>query len=597
MSRYQYKNASLTKLVNLCKENNIRLFDEIVIKISNIYKEYNNDIDKYTDNYVSTMEDVFNSLNIDNFILKFNDDIKSSLLIALEKYYEKIHNLRHLKFLSEEKKTIVFVGPNGCGKTTLLRHLIKITGEEKIGYYPADRLFVIDNQYNPERDDIVFEKNCNDTDRNASNVDNQSQTLYITRQINQSIALFEKQRAIEMELCSHKQCELEECITEKILRIWNELIQDRQLFCKGVIKVKTLNGNEYPIKYLSSGEKSILYFLSSILLKDKKDYYFIDEPENNLNPSIVARLWDIIEKECSGSNFVYLTHDSNFVTSRINSKLFWIEKYDGTEWSYKALPENDNLPQQLMVALVGNRQPVIFCESENEHKLDDKLFKIMFPEFKVVAVGGCDSVISKTKAYKAAGLPQHAYGIIDCDYKKTDYLDGMEKDNIFHLPFFEIENFLMSAKIVKGVISEFSLDKDNAFQNLCEAAKNDLISKKEQWIIRKIAFELRNTLFNKGVNCLNNICELKSMYQEYNESINIDELYSIFEQEIQNVIDTGDYDKILRYYDNKGMFTEFLPILKLNGKIRYEEAVFMYLRKNKAIVNELRSNYFPKIVL
>ena len=62
---------------------------------------------------------------------------------------------------------------------------------------------------------------------------------------------------------------------------------------------------------MSSGEKSILYFLIGILLQEEKDFYFIDEPENNLTPAIVSKLWNFIERERPNSVFVYLTHDSD----------------------------------------------------------------------------------------------------------------------------------------------------------------------------------------------------------------------------------------------------------------------------------------------
>ena len=80
---------------------------------------------------------------------------------------------------------------------------------------------------------------------------------------------------------------------------------------------------------MSSGEKSILYFLIGILLQEEKDFYFIDEPENNLNPSIVSKLWNFIERERPNSVFVYLTHDSDFVASRVNSKYIGLKSMMG----------------------------------------------------------------------------------------------------------------------------------------------------------------------------------------------------------------------------------------------------------------------------
>lgn len=600
-----YQNNQLDLLINAYEGSIPPNVAQVIATIQAIYKAYNDDYSRYTENYISMMESTFNSLKTAQLIpeakggtLRTTKPIDSENILALlSDYHDKLFGLRYLKFLSEEKKTVVFVGPNGCGKTTLLRNLINATGEDQIGYYPADRLLVINDSYNPERDFATFSKSYQNADKYASDIDNQSQAHYIVQQINQTITLFEKKRATEMDLYAKGKLRLEDSLTEKILGIWNELIKDRILFSEGALKVQTLGGTEYPIKYLSSGEKSIFYFLACIFLKEKKSYYFVDEPENNLNPSIVSKLWDIIEKHREGSIFVYLTHDSNFVASRINSKLFWIEKYDGTEWVYKPLPENDNLPQHLMVALVGNREPVLFCESQDEYKYDDIVFKMMFPEFKVIPAAGCDAVIAKVKAYSIAGLPQKAFGIIDCDYKDQSYLEGQETDGIFHLPFFEIENFLFSEEIITGVIATFSRDKENAFANLKSALKNDFISKKEQWIIRKIAFRLRETFFTGKIKRLKDFPELKVEYTSFSSSVDLDALHASYEAEIQQVIDADDYNTLLRYYDNKGVFTMFLPQLKLENKMPYKEAVFTYLSEHKDVLTGLRSKYFPGIIV
>ena len=600
-----YQNNQLDLLINAYEGSIPPNVAQVIATIQAIYKAYNDDYSRYTENYISMMESTFNSLKTAQLIpeakggtLRTTKPIDSENILALlSDYHDKLFGLRYLKFLSEEKKTVVFVGPNGCGKTTLLRNLINATGEDQIGYYPADRLLVINDSYNPERDFATFSKSYQNADKYASDIDNQSQAHYIVQQINQTITLFEKKRATEMDLYAKGKLRLEDSLTEKILGIWNELIKDRILFSEGALKVQTLGGTEYPIKYLSSGEKSIFYFLACIFLKEKKSYYFVDEPENNLNPSIVSKLWDIIEKHREGSIFVYLTHDSNFVASRINSKLFWIEKYDGTEWVYKPLPENDNLPQRLMVALVGNREPVLFCESQDEYKYDDIVFKMMFPEFKVIPAAGCDAVIAKVKAYSIAGLPQKAFGIIDCDYKDQSYLEGQETDGIFHLPFFEIENFLFSEEIITGVIATFSRDKENAFANLKSALKNDFISKKEQWIIRKIAFRLRETFFTGKIMRLKDFPELKVEYTSFSSSVDLDALHASYEAEVQRVIDADDYNTLLRYYDNKGIFTMFLPQLKLENKMPYKEAVFTYLSEHKDVLTGLRSKYFPGIIV
>lgn len=59
------------------------------------------------------------------------------------------------------------------------------------------------------------------------------------------------------------------------------------------------------------------------------------------------------------------------------------------------MPQNDELPQRLVISLIGNRMPVLFCESHDEYKYDDIVYKMMFPEFKVIPAGGCRPVIKK----------------------------------------------------------------------------------------------------------------------------------------------------------------------------------------------------------
>ena len=148
-----YQNNQLELLINAYEGSIPHDITLIIAKIQSIYKSYNADYSRYTQNYISMMESAFNDLKTAQLIpvskggtLHTTKPIDSEKVVALlSDYYDKLLGLRYLKFLSEEKKTVVFVGPNGCGKTTLLRNLIHATGENQIGYYPADRLLVIND--------------------------------------------------------------------------------------------------------------------------------------------------------------------------------------------------------------------------------------------------------------------------------------------------------------------------------------------------------------------------------------------------------------------------------------------------------------------
>ena len=594
----------------LLKRNQSRLastdIDSLIAIIDKFYDDFNNGLHKFTSRYVETITNILNTLNVKRlidrayggelFVNQTKQEDVNQITQVLQLYVEKLQGLNYLAFLREENRNVVFVGPNGCGKTTLLRHLISLTGEADISYYQADRLLLVDTSYNPERDFKQFSNSLTTTYRGATNVDSSNQGYYVNQQLNQIIALFEKKRSSELEEVVANKLRIEDSKTAFILDTWNYLIRDRKLFCDGTLKVKTLEDKEYEIKHLSSGEKNIFYFLASIILQPEKKYYFIDEPENNLNPSIVAQLWNIIEQRMPNSIFVYLTHDSEFVATRVNSKIYWIQKYDGQKWEYKPLPENDNLPQNLMISLIGNKQPVIFCESEDESKYDSIVFKIMFPDFKVISSGGCTKVISKAKAYKAAGLPQKAFGIIDCDYRKQSYLEGQRKHNVFFLPFFEIENFLFCEEILCPMIQELSTNKDKAFENVLSAVKADFITKKERFIIRYVATRLHELGFGDGTKSLTTREELKEKYNNYVQSINLDNMFIEYEELFDSIVAKNDLNTFLRYYDNKNILSDFDSALAFSENRSYAEEVLPFLKRNQStLLHMLRNKYLSDI--
>lgn len=601
-----YQNSNFEELFKIRKKINSSELNGVLDEVKTFYDEVNKNIDRCTLRYKNTVESLLNTFPIKVEIgvnkEKFytvngrREDKIERIISALKEYIGKFETIKYLSFLSEEKRNVVFVGPNGCGKTTLLRKLKNDTKEAKIYYFPADRALLVTERFQPKRAYDAFINDLNDNYKQVVNIDNEFLGNGIIQQFNFFINLLERERNEENEK------RIERGATEKIIRKWNELVKERELYFNYGLCVRKIGGDEpYPLKYLSSGEKSILYFMIGILLQDEMDYYFIDEPENNLNPAIVSKLWNFIERERPNSTFVYLTHDSDFVASRINSKVYWIEKFDGKDWQWQELKENKDLPQDLMVKLVGNREPVLFCESHNEYKYDVQLFKIMFPEFKVVAAQGCDRVCSLTKAYKEVGLPNIALGIIDCDYKDEKYLEGLKTHNVYHIPFHEIENLLFSEKILKCMIDKHSNseDKEKVFNEIKAEVKKLFLERRDMWVAKHVAFELRNSFDYRGkIKSLNDVEELKTIYNtERKKDEEIDDIKERYENFHKEILDKGDFNLLLRHLDYKGLLTRFCHILNFGKEIEYENEVLYLLNSAEGdiIIKELRGEYFPEI--
>lgn len=600
-----YTNSEFEQFAAYAEENSLTSLQQSIAQIRDFYKKINSKMENCTDRYKNAVIAILNqfpvkmSAGVDGKTILYVDKKTISevdiLVSALIDYIAKFESIEYLDFLSEEKRNVVFVGPNGCGKTTLLRKLQQDTEGASIQYFPADRVLLVNENFNPKRSYDAFKKDFDENYKRSTNIDYAWQGTDIVAQFDYFINLLERERNEENEKRVY------DGVTEKIIRKWHDLVKDRELFFEHGLCVRPLGGEKYSLKYMSSGEKSILYFLIGILLQEEKDFYFIDEPENNLNPAIVSKLWNFIERERPNSVFVYLTHDSDFVASRVNSKIYWIEKYNGQKWEWQQLKENKDLPQELMIELIGSREPIIFCESENEYKYDSRLFKLMFPEFKVVSSGGCDQVIASIKAYKTTGLPQKVYGIVDCDYKMEEYLDSLTADGIYHLPFFEIENFLLSEELLQIMIETYCLEENKvAVINSVKKKICDLfVEQKDSWVAKHVAFDLRDKFDYRGkIKSLKGIEELKALYNaERKSNDDIDEMARKYITLHSELVAGNDYSVILRHLDAKGIITQCRSLFKFGKTVHYEQQVFTLLNSDKgdSFLSKIRYQYLSGI--
>ena len=600
-----YTNLTFDQFADYAKENNSAILQPLILQIRDFYRKINSTLERSTNRYKNAVVSILDQFpvkiltGVDGKDLFYVDNKPVSqvdiLVSALRDYIAKFESIEYLDFLSEEKRNVVFVGPNGCGKTTLLRKLQQDTKGASIQYFPADRVLLVSENFNPKRSYDAFKKDFDESYKRSTNIDYAWQGNEIIAQFDYFINLLERERNEENEKRVYNG------VTEKIIRKWHDLVKDRELFFEHGLCVRPLSGEKYPLKYMSSGEKSILYFLIGILLQEEKDFYFIDEPENNLNPSIVSKLWNFIERERPNSVFVYLTHDSDFVASRVNSKIYWIEKYDGQKWEWQQLKENKDLPQQLMIELVGSREPIIFCESENEYKYDSKVFKLMFPEFKVVSSGGCDQVIASIKAYNTIGLPQKVYGIVDCDYKMDDYLYSLTADGIYHLPFFEIENFLLSEELLQIMIETYCLEENSVtvVSNVKQKIYDLFVEQRDSWIAKHVAFDLRDKFDYRGkIKSLKDIEQLKASYNAERKSDDeIDEIAKKYITLHSELVAGKDYSTILRHLDAKGLIAQCRSLFKFGKTVHYEQQVFTLLNSDKGdlLLKKIRYQYLSEI--
>lgn len=472
-----------------------------------------------------------------------------------------------LNFVSEN---IIIVGANGSGKSTLASTL-KGTIDERDGIViPAQKLLIVptfDNTPNYSNSSTEYEnyqKNYSDgkTTYNASQTNDipydatkkyGAEYKYVLKTLlaergyirNIFCTKFEKGETVNKESLNSK--------LDKAIEIWNNLIEHRQIFCDESNNLMILDkesGENYPAHKMSDGEKNILYLIGRILLSTNNALIIIDEPEMYLHKAIVNKLWDKLEFERQDCIFVYLTHDLDFASSR-KAKKYWIKKYKyPNNWDIQLIPENE-IPENLLMKLLGSRKKILFCEGKN-NSLDIKIFEILFQDYTIAPVASCSDVINYVRAFnKISNKNTDALGFIDRDFRVEKQLEKLKTESVFSYSVAEIENLFLLKDFIsfyikyKNEIIDLKTLEDKVFKLL----KRDKEIQVSNYLSSFLNYNFTESHVKKG----NTKTEVIKNLNDFVNNIDLETLYQNRNTLIDRVIKDKDYDLAIKIYNNKGL--------------------------------------------
>lgn len=253
-------------------------------------------------------------------------------------------------------------------------------------------------------------------------------------------------------------------VLDKVNKYFNKLFPYLRLRTdseEGVLLVENSLREEvvtYGINSLSDGEKSVLFYLCSILLNDAKDVYVIDEPETHLHMALAVELWDLILEEKRESKFIFISHNPQFILTRKNLRVLWCKQYKDI-YNNEIVPIEDSLPKEIILELMGTEKTILFCEGAKS-SLDYRVYDILYSEkYHIIPVEGHRKVIDFTRVINKVDIVgKKAVGIIDKDFYSDIELKNYKKENIYHLPYTEIEMLLMEESILAEVATHAEKD-------------------------------------------------------------------------------------------------------------------------------------------
>jgi hypothetical protein len=357
-----------------------------------------------------------------------------------------------------------------------------------------------------------------------------------------------------------------------VQRIWQQTLPHRELVISGGKVDTRVKGDPtriYNAAEMSDGERVIFYLIGQCLAVRPNSVIVIDEPELHLHKSIQAKLFDEIESYRNDCMFVYLTHDLDFASSRVNAKKIWLKSYDGTTWDWDVVPESDAIPEGVLLSILGSRKPIIFIEGDRS-SWDYFLFTHLYPGYTVAPAGNGDLVLHATRSFaRMTHLHTLAcYGIIDRDYRSDERIEYLKTLNVHALEISEIENLLLAEEVLRAIAVHLrrASDADSLIEKFKSIVLTDMESEKERLVSSLAASEIE-TMFK---NFNNKALGEQGLIDSLNDtviSINVQQVYASAETKVTTVLANRDYRGAIKLYNNKGLLAKAAQMFGMKNNL------------------------------
>ena len=612
--------SSIKELIEKLESEKKRLQDNFS-QLADYEKEVYENQYQQVDDYFSTLIDLINNeLNNDflsDGVTEKYKNLRNTWLESLSNCYDGdvymyettlpqlLENFKVIKlfsFISKVVSTTVIIGANGAGKSSLINELRKNSIDEMY-VLPAQKiLYFVFNTFG--RDSINKDQYIS----NLKNVETKYDTIQIqTNKIEDDfsgaftklITLWVKDYAKVVTDNSRGVEGVPVALLERVEQIWNQIFPEITFYPEPNDRVLEVvrNGNKYSINGLSDGERCVLFYIGNVLLAPENSYIVVDEPETFLNAAVYNELWDLLISERPDCQFIFASHNMDFVQSRTNATYVWCKKFEAPyDFDYEILEDSQEMPLSLLTEVSGTRKPILFCEG-TKTSIDYQIYSKLFSEFCFVKpVQGHKQVIQYTKAYnkleKTYG--NKAYGIIDYDWMDEARIESYKKKNIFVLPFNEIEMLLVDEEIVNSVLSDDEEDKKQKINKLrdtviglCTTNKDKIIrialKKKLDEFMEGHLIEIREPTEDEARTFLENLSE------KFDITVTLENITEIVEDSIAS----SDFSKILKICNLKNEIIASKEIKEIVSNLK--ENALSSIAMNNDLQITLRHKYFEEL--
>ncbi|WP_445278713.1 ATP-binding protein [Streptococcus sp. KHUD_013] len=614
--------SSKTDLIEKLESEKKRFRDNLS-QIYDYEKDLYNRVDDYLFELISFINKELDEEALSNDVTVRYKTLRDNLLESICNCYggdihsydslfpQIIYNFKVIKlfsFIAKIDSTTVIIGANGAGKTSLINELRKNNSKinsNEMYVLPAQKLLCFATHI---QDRNVVDEDSYITEFNNISLKYETIDLYLNQidanfsnTFTKLITLLVKDYTNIVTRRSRKEKDLPLTLWDRVEQIWNKIFPEIIFELEPddrVVKVEK-NGSKYSINGLSDGERCVLFYIGNVLLAPENSYIIVDEPETFLNAAVYNELWDLLISERPDCQFIFASHNMDFVQSRTNATYIWCKNFEAPyDLDYQVLEESQEIPLPLLNEISGAKKPILFCEG-TKNSLDYQIYSKLFSEFCFVKpVQGHKQVIQYTKAYNYLNKMHgnKAYGIIDYDWMNESSIQENTEEGIFVLPFNEVEMILIDEAVVKSCLPfDDDKEKQRKFENFqqsiiesCKANKDKIIS---------IALKKRLDEFMES-----HLIEI-SEPNEHDAHVFLDSLSSEFDvdstfNKINSIVEeslaSSDFSRILKICNLKKEIIEYRGNTEITPK--FKEKALSRIALDSELYILLRTKYFNEFV-
>ena len=492
----------------------------------------------------------------------------------------------------ENARQITIIGTNGAGKSRFCSQLVEDMGDKAYRISALKAMFPSSNP-NPLPGSIedLFNRmnNANPQIKNLAETEFDKLFYVMLNDEMRELMNFKAHRLMGEDV------EFPKTRLDITVKKWQEVFPKNKMLRENGKLMFTSEGFEdkYPLRRLSDGEKSVLYYIGAVLYAMPDAAILVDDPETFIHSSIMRTLWNVLEQMRPDCTFIYNTHDLDFASSRTDNQCVWVKTFDpeANAWDYEVMTSSRYLDDALL-DLLGSRKPVLFIEGDDRHSIDSRLYPLIFPDYTIKPLGSCNKVIETVRSF--GDLKDfhklESRGIVDRDRRSDPEVEYLRNKNILVPDVAEVENLFMLEGVIRAVARHKRRNENIVFPKVKKRVIEMFTRELKQQALMHVRHRVKRDVEVRIDQRFRNISALEEHMVELVSEINPRGMYDQLCREFHTYEDNDDYASILKVYNQKLILGEsnVATLCGYKNKDDYIRGVLNILKGGSAEAGNIR---------